>query len=127
LGRAYVEKKLAGKYRYLDEKLGKVDFFWLFIFRAAPLIPYRFLDLAAGLTSIRFSRYLAAVIFGSPFKMFWIQYILAGVGYSIFKEPLSLVEYFLSNRTLFMFSFIYVIFVIVVIIKLKYKGKFLCL
>ena len=127
LGRAYVEKKIAGEYQYLDEKLGRVNFFWLFIFRAAPLIPYRFMDLAAGLTSIKFKRYLVAVILGSPLKMFWIQYILAAVGYSIFRSPAKLVEYFLSNKTLFMFSFIYVIFVIAVIIKLKYKGKLLCL
>lgn len=127
LGRAYVEKKLTGKYKYLDEKLGRVSFFWFFIFRAAPFIPYRFLDLAAGLTSIRFRRYLAAVIFGSWLKMFWIQYILAAVRYSIFNDPSRLAEYFLSNRTLFMFSFIYVIFVIAVVMKLKYKGKLLCL
>jgi len=127
LGRAYVEKKVTEKYKYLDEKLGRVNFFWLFIFRAAPLIPYRFMDLAAGLTSISFRRYLAAVILSSPLKMFWIQYILAGVGYSIFRNPSSLVQYFLSNRTLFIFSFIYVIFVIAVILKLKYKGKLLCL
>jgi len=127
LGRAYVEKKLTGKYKYLDEKLGRVNFLWLFIFRAAPLIPYRFMDLAAGLTSINFRRYLAAVILGSPLKMFWIQYILAGVGYSIFRNPASLVQYFLSNRALFMLSFIYLVFVIAVVMKLKYKGKLLCL
>lgn len=126
-GRAYVENKLTGKYKYLDEKLGRVSFFWLFIFRAAPLIPYRFLDLAAGLTSIKFGRYLAAVVLGSPLKMFWIQYILAGVGEGVFKDPSSLTQYFLNNRALFMLSFIYCIFIVAVIMKLKYKGKLLCL
>jgi uncharacterized membrane protein YdjX (TVP38/TMEM64 family) len=126
-GRAYVENRLAGKYKYLDEKLGRVSFFWLFIFRAAPLIPYRFLDLAAGLTSIKFGRYLVAVVLGSPIKMFWIQYILAGVGEGVFKDPASLTQYFLNNRALFMLSFIYCILIVAVIIKLKYKGKILCL
>lgn len=127
LGRGYVEKKVSGKYKYLDEKLGKVKFLWLFIFRAAPLIPYRFMDLAAGLTSIHFRRYFTAVVLGTPLKTFWIQYILAGVGYNIFRNPSSLVQYFLSNRILFIFSFVYIIFIIAVLIKLKYKGKFLCL
>jgi len=127
LGRGYVQKQLSLKYKYLDEKLGKVNFFWLFIFRAAPLIPYRFLDLAAGLTSIKFRRYLTAVILGSPLKMFWVQYILAGVGYAIFDNPRELVKYFLNDRTLFMFSFIYVILVIALVIKLKYRGKLSCL
>lgn len=127
LGRGYVEKRVTEKYRYLDEKLGRVKFLWLFIFRATPLIPYRFMDLAAGLTSIHFRRYLTAAILGTPLKTFWIQYILAGVGYNIFRDPGSLVQYFLNNRVLFIFSFVYIIFIIIVLIKLKYKGRFLCL
>lgn len=122
LGRTYVEKKLTKKYRELDEMLGEVSLFWLFIFRVAPLIPYRFLDLAIGLTRIRFRRYFAAVILGTPLKMFWIQYILTNVGKNIFSNPSALVEYFLNNKTLFMFSFIYIILVIAVVLKLKFKD-----
>ncbi len=121
LGRQYVEYSLKGKYANLDEKLSRLNFFWLFIFRAAPLIPYRFLDLGFGLTKISLRKYLIAVILGSPLKIFWIQYILTGVGKGILSNPLALSEYFLSNKSLFMFSFIYVIFVILVVIKLKLK------
>ncbi len=121
LGRAYVEKSLTEKYKKLDERLGKINFFWLFIFRVAPLIPYRFLDLAAGLTRIHFRRYLAAVIFGTPLKMFWIQYILFGVGESMFKNPYALVDYFLANKTLLVFSFMYFILVILVVLKIRLK------
>lgn len=120
-GRGYVEKSVAEKYKYLDDKLGHIGFFWFFIFRAAPLIPYRFLDIAAGLTKIPFSRYLAAVVLGSPVKMFWLQYILFGVGKSMLDNPYILVEYFLQNRTLLMFSFLYLSLVIMAAWKLKPK------
>jgi uncharacterized membrane protein YdjX (TVP38/TMEM64 family) len=120
-GRAFVEKRISKKYRHLDEKLGRISFFWLFIFRAAPLIPYRFLDLGAGITSIHFPKYLAAVILGSPIKMFWIQYILYGVGKNIFTNPQMLVEYFLYNRALMYFSFIYIVMIVMVVLKLRSK------
>ena len=120
-GRAYVEKSISEKYKHLDEKLGRINFFWLFIFRAAPLIPYRFLDLGAGLTKISFRRYLAAVIVGSPIKMFWIQYILYGVGKNIITNPTALVEYFLQNKALLLFSLVYLLLIILVILKIEEK------
>jgi uncharacterized membrane protein YdjX (TVP38/TMEM64 family) len=122
LGRGYVERSLAERYRKLDGKLGDLSFIWLFIFRAAPLIPYRFMDLASGLTRMPFKRYLAAVILGSAFKIFWLQYVLAGVGKSVFDNPAVIIEYFLSNKTLLMLSLIYPIFVIAVWLKIKAKD-----
>lgn len=119
-GRAYVEKKMTEKYKKLDEKLGKVNFSWLFVFRVTPLIPYRFLDLAAGLTNLSFKKYILAVILGTPLKMFWIQYVLTGVGKSIFSDPNMVIDYFLKNTTLFMFSFIYLLLVILVVLKIKF-------
>jgi len=121
LGRSYVQDKLSKKYRYLDEKIGKVSLLWLFIFRAAPLIPYRFLDLSAGLTKIRFRKYLVAVILGSPVKMLWIQYILYSLGIKVFSNPEVLRDFFLNNKPLLLFSFIYIILIILVIIKMGKK------
>ncbi len=122
LGRAYVEKRVTGKYREFDEKLGRINFFWLFIFRAAPLIPYRFMDLGAGLTRIHFRKYITAVILGSPVKMFWIQYILYGVGKSIFDNPAILVDYFLNNKGLLLLSLVYVGLVIMAVLKIESKD-----
>ncbi|MFA4842600.1 MAG: VTT domain-containing protein [Candidatus Omnitrophota bacterium] len=122
MGRSFVDHHLDEKYRHLDDKLGRLSFFWLFIFRAAPLIPYRFMDLGAGLTKIHFRRYLSAVVFGSPLKIFWIQYVLAGVGRGIFGKPSVLVDYFLSNKPLLYFSLLYPLLVILVIIKLESKD-----
>ncbi len=121
LGRSYVEKSLSPKHKNLDEKLGGVSFFWLLIFRAAPLVPYRFMDLAAGFTSIRLRKYLTAVILGSPVKMFWIQYIIAGVGKNVLSNPQVLVEYFLKNKFLMLFGLVYVIMIIMVVFKIRNK------
>lgn len=127
LGRNFVEQYLKGKYSTIDEKVGKLNFLWLFLFRAAPLIPYRFLDLGAGLTRISFRTYLAAVVLGSPFKIFWIQYLLTGVGRSIFSNPYVVAEYFMSNKTLFFLSMLYLVSVIAVIAKLKFnRNKKIC-
>jgi uncharacterized membrane protein YdjX (TVP38/TMEM64 family) len=122
LGRAYVSKQVTGKYKTLDRRIGNISFFWLFIFRVAPLIPYRFLDLAAGLTRISFRKYLVAVVIGSPIKMFWIEYILYGVGTKIIKNPWAVVEYFATNKILLLFSLVYVLLVILVLLKLRKKG-----
>jgi uncharacterized membrane protein YdjX (TVP38/TMEM64 family) len=122
LGRSYVDKSLKGRFKELNEKLVRVNFFWLFIFRAVPLVPYRFLDLTMGLTRIHFSKYLAAVILGTPFKTFWMQYILTGVGQNIYKNPYAVAEYLLSNKTLFLFSLIYILLVILVVLKIKHRD-----
>jgi uncharacterized membrane protein YdjX (TVP38/TMEM64 family) len=79
------------------------------------------MDLAAGLTKISFRKYLLAVIIGSPVKIFWIQYVLSGVGKSILNNPYVLVEYFLNNKFFLFFSFIYIILVISVAIKISSK------
>ena len=123
LGRNFVENSLKGGLKNLDQRLAKINFFWLFMFRATPLIPFRFLDLGLGLTRINFLRYMWAVIFASPLRIFWVQYILSGVGKSIFSCPYALSGYLNQNRNVFIFSLIYFLAVILVTLKLKFKGK----
>ncbi|MCM8771415.1 MAG: VTT domain-containing protein [Candidatus Omnitrophica bacterium] len=123
LGRNFVEQSLRKSARYsnLDEKLGGVSFFWLFLLRFVPLVPFRFLDLACGLTKISFRRYLAAAILGSPVRIFWIQYVLSAVGKSVFTNPLALSEYLLQNKAFLFFTIAYFILVILVFLKIR-KG-----
>lgn len=121
LGREYVAGSLKGRYKELDAKLGNISFFWLFVFRAAPLIPYRFMDLAAGLTKINFRKYLLAVIIGSPVKMFWIQYVLYGVGKNVLKDPSLMVDYFLKNKVFMFMGVFYLALVIMAIFKIRAK------
>lgn len=119
LGRQFVEKHLAAGSNRLDKRLANTGFLWLFLFRAVPLIPFRFLDLAAGLTDISFKRYIAAVSLGSPVRIFWVQYVLAGAGRGILKNPQALVDYLSLNKAAFIFSFIYLILIIFIALKLK--------
>jgi len=119
LGRDFVAKSLSKGYSRLDDKLAGVNFLWLFMFRAVPLVPFRFLDLAGGLTRISFRKYFLAVILGSPLRIFWVQYILAGIGRNIFYNPQALGQHLLNNRALFIFSIFYLILVVVVALKIK--------
>ena len=88
-----------------------------------PLIPYRVLDLLTGLTSFSFLQYFIIVVIGSPLRIFWIQYILAGVGVAIFKNPAALVDYMTTNKIIFAWSLVYLILVIVVGFRLKFKQR----
>ena len=122
LGRNFVEHHLKKKSENLDDRLANVNFFWLFIVRLVPLIPYRFLDLGVGLTKIRFRRYLLAVLLATPIRVFWVQYILALVGKNIFNKPELLIDYLLQNKALFVFSFIYLVLVILAAFRLRHKD-----
>jgi len=122
LGRGFLEESLKGPRKNLDTRISQLNFFWLFLFRAAPLIPFRFLDLAGGLSSIPFRRYLAAVVFGSLLRIFWLQYILSCVGKSILDNPSVVVEYLVSNKNMLLFSLTYLILVVLVAVKLRSKD-----
>lgn len=121
LGRHFVENSLKGKYKELDKKLAHTNLFWLFILRAAPLIPYRFMDLAAGLTNLSSGRYFLVVLLASPIKIFWIQYILSSVGMSVLNRPDALFDYFIANKTITLVSLFYFVLVLVVIYKARKK------
>lgn len=127
LGRNFVERHIKGKSENLDEKLAQINFFWLFIIRLVPLVPYRFLDLGAGLTRIRFRRYFLVVLLATPIRVLWVQYILSVVGRNIFSKPQLLMDCLKNNRLLLTASFFYFILVILAAVKLKTRHKFLCL
>ena len=129
LGRAYTGRILAGRHEHLDRRLGGVGFLWLFLFRAAPLIPYRFMDLAAGLTKIPFRKYFAAVLIGTPVKVYWIQSVLTGVGKAVLDDSSSvyarasvLVVYFMEHRHIMAWSLCYVFCVVLVVIKIRHTA-----
>ncbi len=127
LGRGFVEKMAGMSLDGFDKKLEGIGFFWLVMFRLSPLSPFRFMDMAAGLTNIPFKKYLLAVFLGSPLRIFWMQFIFAGVGKSIFYNPQSMVsvmtEYLLANKTVFLFNCIYLILIIIVALKIGRPAK----
>jgi len=123
LGRDFVEERLKGRAKTVDEKIGFSGFKGILVLRLVPLIPYRVLDLLVGLTSFSFIQYLVIVIIGSPLRIFWIQYILAGVGVGVLKNPAALVDYMMENNIIFIWSLIYFILVIVVGFRLRFKKR----
>lgn len=123
LGREFIEDSFGQRHRRFEQKVAGLNFFWLFLLRAVPLVPFRFLDVAAGLTSLSFRNYLAAVILGSPLRIFWVQYIIEGVGRGFFRDPAVLSRYLLQHESLFVGSFVYLILAVMVAMKLmKKKG-----
>lgn len=121
MGRSFIENSLGQQAKVLDERLSKVNFFWLCMFRVAPLISFRFFDLACGLTRISFRKYFLAVVIGSLPRILWLQFILAGVGKSIYGDFGALVNYLALNKPLLIFSLGYLMSVILVALKIKFK------
>lgn len=119
LGRGFVEKLLSKKYSNFDQSLAGINFFWLFVLRFVPLVPFRFLDLAVGLTKISFRKYISAVILGSPLRILWVQVVLAGVGKAVLDDPYILMDYLSKNKGILIFSWIYLVLVIIVAVKFK--------
>ena len=103
LGQEFVLKKLGipvEKLKYSNHPGG----FWsAFVLRINPLVPFRFMDLGFGLSKIDFPKYFWAVVLGSPGRIFMVQFIIAGVGEAILKDPRAMMNYLLDHRTVFLF------------------------
>ncbi len=129
LGRGFVEDKLKGTLARLDEKIASSGFWGVFALRIVPLVPFRFLDLAAGLTKISFRNYLTAVIFASPLRIFWIQFILAAIGQQLLDNKSigevlpTFIHYLESNTFVFVWSFTYIVTAIFLAWWLKRKRS----
>lgn len=64
LGRAFVDRWLKGKFKSLDERLGRRGFQTVFFFRMVPIVPYEPLNYLSGLSKIPFREYAAATCLG---------------------------------------------------------------
>jgi len=123
LGRDFVEEFLKKSGGNLDKKLSGTTFPWLLTLRAVPLIPFRFLDIFAGLTDMPFRRYFWAVALGSPIRIFWLQYALAIAGDTVFKDSRKFSEFVLNNKFLFYSNLIYLVLVIIVFFKIRKRQS----
>jgi uncharacterized membrane protein YdjX (TVP38/TMEM64 family) len=119
LGKDYVEKSLRGRFRKFYERIDEINLGWIFLLRAIPLVPYRILDIVFGLSKIPFRKYILVVILASLPRIFWIQFILAGIkGFSIGRA----MDYFNQNMLVFSLSFAY--FLVTLIVAFRIKRKF---
>jgi uncharacterized membrane protein YdjX (TVP38/TMEM64 family) len=121
LGRAWVKGMLKERYVGIEEKINNLRFSWLVLLRAAPLVPYRFMDLAAGLSAVSLRKYLAAATLGSPVKIFWLQYILAAVGQAALQSPYRVAEFFIARKGLLALSLLYLLLVVLAAARIKRK------
>ncbi|MCM8831148.1 MAG: VTT domain-containing protein [Candidatus Omnitrophica bacterium] len=118
-GKNYVEKILKGKFKNFYENVSNINFGWLFLLRLLPLIPYRVLDLGFGLTKMSFKKYLPVVLFASPPRIFWIQFILASVGGFY---PKKIMQFYTQQPLISIAVFLY--FIISLIIAFLLRNKF---
>jgi len=114
LGRAYVQQKTHVKSEDLDKMKNDASFLGVIAWRTNPLIPFRLMDLGYGLTPVSFRRYLAAISVVSLFRIFWLQFILAGIGASLFKDISAMMDYFLAHPRVIQYSVLYFLAVIVI-------------
>ena len=63
-GRRVVDKLLKGRFKDLDDRLGRRGFMTVLFFRVIPIIPYEVLNYAGGLSRIGFRDYILATFLG---------------------------------------------------------------
>ncbi len=123
LGRDFVQRRLGVKSNDIN-RLGRADFLGVFALRFNPFIPFRGLDLCAGLSGISFKVYWLACLVASPIRIFWLQYILTFVGNSIFDDPQYMVFYLKRHSIFLYYSLVYFVSVVVVsIIAMVIRGR----
>jgi uncharacterized membrane protein YdjX (TVP38/TMEM64 family) len=122
LGRVWIERK----FNLHGHDVGWVEKFcgvWqIFVLRILPIIPYRILDVAYGLTAVPFRRYFTVSALASPLRIFWLQFILAGVGGAVF-EPQKLTDYLLARPEIVRFGALYLFFAVGAAILVGRKFK----
>ena len=116
LGREYVQQKFGVKPGELEKMNDDSSLLGVTAWRINPMIPFRLMDLAYGLTRISFRKYFCAIVLVSFFRILWLQFILAGVGANLFKDISAMLDYFLAHRDVVYFSALYFLAVIVVTI-----------
>ncbi len=113
LGREFIEKKfnLKKNDKYSPDDAG----FWTaFILRINPLVPFRLMDVGFGLTKLSFRKYFYAVVLGSPLRIFWQQFLIAGMGEAVLKDFPAMIRYFQTNRPALILNGVYLGSVIII-------------
>jgi len=127
-GRGFIEEKFKGRFDKLDTLIENQGFWSIFALRIIPVVPFRFLDLAYGLTKVPLQQYLTIVLLASPLRIFFTQFILAAVGESILYSSditmlfTTLTDYFLKNQLVLWWGFVY--FIAAVVIMLRIRSRF---
>ncbi len=65
IGREPIAKRLAGRWQKMDTEVKRGGLFYMFAIRLVPIMPYGLVNLAAGLTSVRFRDFLIGTTLGT--------------------------------------------------------------
>lgn len=122
LGRGFVESKLKGRMKQLDQTFADASFWWIFTMRLF-VVPFRFLDMGCGLTPIPLRKYLLIVVTASPVRLFLFQYLLT-LGADMIRDPLRLAEHLADHPWILGMNFVYAVGIVFVLFLLKKRGVF---
>jgi len=122
LGRGYVEKRLKGGMKHLDETIAETSFWSIFFLKAFPIVPLRFLDLGFGLTKISLKKYFIISALGSPLRIFFLQFFLS-LGVETATNPYKMAEYLNENPLIWKICFFYCIGCFALIYFMKRKSR----
>ena len=138
LGRPFVEKKVGGKIKRLEEAASRTSIPAIFFLKFYPIIPFRFLDLGYGLTKISFLKYAIVSMIAAPVRLYVIQYFLdvmirfgltaAKGDPELFMERfMGMTDYLAARPEIFLpvsiYTFSSIIFFIVLIVRRKKIEK----
>lgn len=112
-GRDFVEAKFHLHKKTLDTAQEDKGFLGWLALRVNPLIPFRLLDLGAGLSHVSFSKYFIACLIVSPVRIFWLQYIIATLGRDMLKNPTQMLNALAQNSSIIRMSAFYFLLVLV--------------
>jgi uncharacterized membrane protein YdjX (TVP38/TMEM64 family) len=116
LGWGFVRQHFQVNKSEIQRTTRNTGFWWAFALRTNPLVPFRFMDLGFGLTKLPFKKYFLAIVLGSPVRIFWLQFIIGGVGEALFKDKAALLSYLQEHSNVLMLSLVYFVAVAVITI-----------
>ena len=122
LGRGYVQNKIRGRWQQMDETMARTGFFSIFFIRFFPVVPFRFSDLAFGLTRVSLKKYILICAVGSPLRIFVIQFFLA-VGLDTVMNPFKLQAYLSRHPHIYVLVMVYTLGSLGLIAFLSRKAK----
>lgn len=122
LGQEFVLARLGIDAQKLDYSKSQGGFWSAFVLRINLLVPFRFMDLGFGLSKIKFSSYIWAVILGSPMRILLVQFIIAGVGEAILKDPTAMYNYLMEHQDVLFWCAMYFLAVIIITVIALIKA-----
>ncbi len=123
MGKEYVERSLPAGVRGVYDRGGRMGLASLAVIRCAPVFPFRFLDLGAGLSSIPFRRYFTASLIGSPLRIFWLQLVFSLCGTAVLKGPQVLGGYLSAHPGVMLFNLLYIVAMFAGLIAVHMKKR----